>query len=303
MKIRMFMSPEDGGGNGGGNAGGNDAPQESISPGGGSTPRSAGLSSGDIAAMNRDKPGGNTGDQLPEGFLKMEKRPDWAPEKFWDTKSNSLKVTELAKAYGEVEKRQFMRTDDLKKSIEREFHEQRTANRPAKADDYKLELPKDFKLPEGTKLEFRQDSPLTKFWRDFAYENGLNQEQFSTGLAAYMAEIESSLPDPKTEKAKLGDSADQRIADVQNWIKATVGDKHVQALGPFVTSAAAVEALEALMTKTGAKPMGGDNNTAPESYSRDQLRQMMKDPRYHDPFKRDPEFVKKVQEGYARLGN
>ncbi len=211
-------------------------------------------------------------------------------------------MTELAKAYGEVEKRQFMRTDDLKKSIEREFHEQRTANRPAKLEDYKIELPKDFKLPDDVKMDFRDDSPLTKFWRQFAYDNGLNQEQFSTVLAADMAEIESPLPDPNAEKAKLGDSADQRISDVQNWIKATVGDKHVQALGPFVTSAAAVEALEALMTKTGAKPLSGGSNVQPEALSRDQLRMMMKDPRYHDPFKRDPEFVKRIQEGYARLG-
>ncbi len=85
MRIRVFMSPEDGGGNGGGNAGGNDAPQESVTPGGGSTPRSAGLTSGDIAAMNRDK-GGSAGAQLPDGILKMEQRPDSAPDKFRDTK-------------------------------------------------------------------------------------------------------------------------------------------------------------------------------------------------------------------------
>ena len=33
----------------------------------------------------------------------------------------------------------------------------------------------------------------------------------------------------------------------------------------------------------------------------DQLRSMMSDERYHNPAKRDPSFVKQVEEGYKKL--
>lgn len=38
-----------------------------------------------------------------------------------------------------------------------------------------------------------------------------------------------------------------------------------------------------------------------EELSRDRLREMMRDPRYHDPLQRDPEFVKKVRKGFETL--
>lgn len=38
-----------------------------------------------------------------------------------------------------------------------------------------------------------------------------------------------------------------------------------------------------------------------EELSRDKLREMMRDPRYHDPRQRDPEFVKKVRKGFETL--
>lgn len=38
-----------------------------------------------------------------------------------------------------------------------------------------------------------------------------------------------------------------------------------------------------------------------EDLSREKLREMMQDPRYHDPNKRDPEFVKKVRKGFETL--
>ena len=38
-----------------------------------------------------------------------------------------------------------------------------------------------------------------------------------------------------------------------------------------------------------------------EELSREKLREMMQDPRYHDPLKRDPDYVKQVRKGFETL--
>ena len=50
---------------------------------------------------------------------------------------------------------------------------------PQTADAYKVELPADFKPPEGVKFAFQADDPLLSQARSVAHELGIPQEGFS----------------------------------------------------------------------------------------------------------------------------
>ena len=65
-------------------------------------------------------------------------------------------------------------------------------------------------------------------------------------------------------------------------------------------SAAGVELLEHFMSMTDGVNLGGEASTA-AGLSQDDLRSMMQDPRYWDNTRRDPSFVKQVDEGFSKL--
>jgi hypothetical protein len=64
---------------------------------------------------------------------------------------------------------------------------------PQKPDDYKIELPADFKPPEGVTFEFKADDPLMAQARTFAHQAGISQEGFSKLLSLHAAsQVESA---------------------------------------------------------------------------------------------------------------
>lgn len=151
-------------------------------------------------------------------------------ESFWDGEKGALKVEDLAKLV----------SDD----------QARRAGIPEGPDGYKLELPADFKLPDGLIFE-QADTPLGQSVRAIAHEFGLPQAGLSKLLAAYVdsqaKEHQQVAADIAAEQAKLGPNRDARFTAMDGWIKANLPDHHAILAQRLPVDAGLFQAVEALI--------------------------------------------------------
>lgn len=268
-------------------------------------PKSAGLTGGDKAAIDAAKAAAPPGSPLPDGWFALEKRPEWLPEKFYDPEKKAARMTDLAKSYGELERKQFTRTDDLKRQVEREIEEARVKARPEKPEGYQAKLPEGFKV-DGVDFQPDENNPMLKWWRTTAHTLGLPQAQFEEGVKAYVESILHDAPKMEDEIKALGENGPQRIAKLEAYLSGALGKDSWEALRPLATSAKIIEALEKLADAkqiAASPPQGGQAAPAGDTRTRADLVKMMGDPRYRDPYRRDPAFVREVQELQRRLYN
>ena len=208
-----------------------------------------------------------------------DSRPEWLPEKF-----NTPE--DLVSSYSSLESKLGKGQEELRESIMGEIEQEAFANRPEKAGDYEL--------PEGAD-ELAND-PNVEWWSNFAWENGFSQDEFNEGLQRMMPEE----PDLDAEVEKLGDNAGARIEAVALWAQKNVPEEFSDEVMRLGQSADGVRLLEHLMGQMQETSVSGDA-TSPTALSLDELNTMMRDPRYYDASRRDPAYVKQVDEGFAKL--
>lgn len=215
-----------------------------------------------------EQSGGEIPEGLPDRFLK-DGKPDWS---------------NLTKSYVELDRAFKSKTEDLKEQLKAEMFK----DRPEKADDYKI--------PEGLDGE----APLLGWWRDQAHTMGLSQKQFDEGIARFVEHVGAEM-DPAKEIAKLGENGQARVDAVDAWVNATFTEPdELKAVLLMGSTAAGVKVLEKLMN--GGKTLVMDDDPVPNAaLTADELRKMQGDPRYWDSNKRDPAFVKKIEEGWQKL--
>ena len=101
---------------------------------------------------------------------------------------------------------------------------------------------------------------------------------------------------------RLGPQAEARITRVDQWLAKRLPETHYRSLVKFSVYGDFVEALEGLMESTGAPPMTDDAVTTGEGVvSIESLRTKMKDARYWNPAKRDPAYVKEIEDGWKQI--
>jgi hypothetical protein len=219
-------------------------------------------------------------------------RPDWLPEKFWDGEAKAPNIENLAKSYAELEKTRG-NTDELKTKWEQE----RLAARPETAEAYEL--------PDHEVLDFEAlaASPVVSLWRQAAHEAGLGQEQFQKVITDYAeAEVQRIDAQTKAEMEKLGENAKARTEAIGLWAKRVFGEgDQFEAIASMATSAAAVTALEKLMTMSGDIDLGGGDapGNQPQETEAD-IRALMNTPEYYNPRRRDPAVVARVEAFFKR---
>tara|TARA_R110000764_G_scaffold35562_1_gene79777 strand:+ start:5291 stop:6034 length:744 start_codon:yes stop_codon:yes gene_type:complete len=219
------------------------------------------------------------GDSEPE-------RPDWLPEKY-----NTPE--DLAKAYKSLESKIGAKDQDLRDTILGELKEEAFANRPETAGDYEL--------PDTVDADTAVDSGLLNWWSEHAHENGYSQDEFKKGIEMYMeSSMGDSGPDLEAESAKLGDNANDRITSASLFATKFFPQDAMPAIERMCESAEGILALEHIAEAMKDGSFSG--NSAPQSgASESDLREMMKDDRYHSPAHRDPAFVKQVEAGFKKL--
>ncbi|MCC6314819.1 MAG: hypothetical protein IT337_12495 [Thermomicrobiales bacterium] len=179
--------------------------------------------------------------------------PSGLDPKYWDA-TNGLKTDDLLKDFGEL-------------SAYRAQAEARLAEVPDKPEGYKLELPADFQVPEEFKEAFKLDEsdPRLPHARALAKELGLPQGAFAKLIALdarlQIEAAQQAQAQMTAEMAKLGDKFPARREAVNAFVRANLTPEQAAGLEGIATSAAAFEAIEALIAKATTTRIPG---TQPE---------------------------------------
>jgi hypothetical protein len=182
------------------------------------------------------------------------------PDHYWDATANALKVDPAALVKDLKERdelKAFKAAEDVK-----------SLSRPQTADAYKIELPKDFKMPAGSKeYTFDMADPLLAAARTEAHAQGLSQEGFSKILGIYAAsragEDARITAAAAAEVTKLGTNGPARVDAVMRVLDGA----GLGVLKSTIVTAAQVEAWEAhisKMTSQGAAVFSSAHRVPPD---------------------------------------
>jgi hypothetical protein len=184
-------------------------------------------------------------------------RPDYIPEAHWDATANKVKDEAALTAH-------------FNQIIARDAAAQSQAlSRPQTPDAYKVELPGDFKAPEGLDFKFNDADPLLAQARTLAHESGMSQEGFSKFLGLYAATQVASkqevLNAHNAEVAKLGPNGPARVTAVTTVLKGVLGETEGKQLASRLFTASDVQIAEKLVAKlTGAGVFQANGRMPPE---------------------------------------
>lgn len=202
---------------------------------------------------------------------------------------------DLANAYKELEKKLGSKEETLREKLLEELQAEAFKDRPASAGEYQL--------PETIDEESAVNSELLQWWSNHAFENGYSQEEFQKGIDMYVEAISANAEpeiDMDAEAAKLGDNANQRIEAVSMFANKFFPENAIGAIERMCETHEGILALEHIMEAMKDGSFSGE--TSPSTRLDEQaLREMMQDERYHSPVRRDPHFVKQVEEGFRKL--
>jgi hypothetical protein len=201
-------------------------------------------------------------------------------------------VDDLAEAYKSLESKMGAKEEDYRNKILEELQAEAYKDRPESAGDYKL--------PDIIDEEASVDSGLLKWWSEHAYENGYSQEEFEQGIEMYAQAVMSSEPDLEAETKKLGDNANTRIEAASAFAVKFFPESALPAIERMCESHEGIIALEHIMSAMKDGSFSGEAQRA-EAVNEQKLREMMLDERYHNPVKRDPHFIKQVEDGFRKL--
>jgi hypothetical protein len=166
------------------------------------------------------------------------------PEDFWDAAASKVKDKEFSEHLNAMQTR--IAADDSRK-----------LSLPQNPDAYKVELPADFKPPEGITFQFRDNDPLLSQARTMAHEMGISQENFSKLLGLYagaQVSTEQQIGAARNaEVAKLGPAGPARIDALSTFFKAYLGEGEGKQLMARMFTAADVQIAERLVAKITAQ--------------------------------------------------
>jgi hypothetical protein len=218
--------------------------------------------------------------------------PEAAPDPLAALPEKFKSIDDLVESYSNLESKIGAKEETFRDQFMKEMEEQAYANRPADVGDYVL--------PDSIDDEMATDNDLLQWWAKTAFENGYSQDEFAEGIEMYAQAINADVPDYDAEVAKLGDNASARTEAASLFANQFFPDEMLGAVERMCETAEGIMVLEHVME---AMREGGPSNGAIE-VSREteaDLRQKMLDPRYHDPARRDPTFVKEVDDGFKRI--
>jgi hypothetical protein len=151
----------------------------------------------------------------------------------------------------------------------------RRATLPPSPNDYKAELPADFKTPDGITYSFNTNDPLLAQAQAVAHQAGLSQEQFSKLLAIYAGGQVSTQQQIQTarnaEVQKLGANGPARIDALTTFFRSylgeTVGNRRMARL--FTAQDVQDAEMEvSKITAQGGAPFRGNGREPPQQAGR-----------------------------------
>lgn len=221
-------------------------------------------------------------------------KPEFIQDKFWDAERNEVNLENLASSYNSLEKKLGSRTEDLSKQIREDLEMEKLKSAP---EEYKVNLPE---LPENVDVTVSDDMEIVQWWKDTAKKNGLSQEQFDQGVEMFVNNAIATLPDMNAEMQKLGDNARERVEAAELWSKKNLSPESYQTFSSVASTAEGVKVIEEIMKMTKDSPMPSTPTQVSVAPNLQDLKSMINDPRYYDSNRRDPAYVKRVEELFEK---
>ena len=218
--------------------------------------------------------------------------PEAAPDPLSALPEKFKSLEDMVESYSNLESKIGAKEETFRDQFMKEMEEQAYANRPESVGDYVL--------PDSIDDDMATDNPLLQWWANTAFENGYSQDEFAEGIEMYVNAINADVPDYDAEVEKLGDNASARTEAASLFANQFFPEEMLGAVERMCETAEGIMVVEHIME---ALKEGGPSNGAVEvsRETESDLRQMMLDPRYHDPARRDPTFVKQVDDGFKRM--
>ena len=223
-------------------------------------------------------------EETPQQEEQASERPEWLPEKFSDP-------ADLGKAYKSLESKLGEKEDDIRERLMSELSEQASEGVPASVGEYEL--------PDYLDEQEAIESDTLKAWADHCFENGYTHDEFKQGIDMYMSALPSEA-DLEAEASRLGDNSESRIEAASLFANQFFPEEALPAIERMFETAEGVVAMEAIM-EAMKDPSVSDQTNISSNFNEVELTEMMKDERYHNPAKRDPHFVKQIDEGWKKL--
>jgi hypothetical protein len=222
-------------------------------------------------------------------------RPADVPEKFWDDEAGNIRVDALLKSYRELEKKLSRMValpgDDADE--EERFRFLRALGVPETADAYTIEERHPLVTPDKDVNARLHKAGFTPQQVQLVYDLAAERLLPLIAEAAQMFEAEREL-DRLRDHFGSEERWQRAAKQLSAWGRANLPPAVFEALS---STAAGVLALNTMMEK--GEPALLNSAEPEESVNEDELRSMMRDPRYWR--KRDPDFVARVSDGFRRL--
>lgn len=243
-------------------------------------------------------------ESVPSGGEPQEiTRPEFVPEKFWNSESNEVNLEGVFKSYGELESKIGQKEDALRESIEADLSKARLEGVPESMDGYEYKPPTLENAPEGWEIEVSEDDPLLQWWKQTSFDQKLTQDQYQDGIQKYF-EMTYSMPNKEDAINALGENGQARIDAVDGWMSANLDEAEYGVIAEFATSAESIAVLEKLIEKTGEPDLSSFAAQAPTGdITEAKIREMMDDPRYWKVGMIDNAYKAKVTEMWEKLYN
>jgi len=234
-------------------------------------------------------------DNKQETTTEESTRPEHISEKFWNQDTGEVNVESLSTSYNALEKKLGQRTDELTKQIRTDMEQERNAKVPEK---YEITMPE---IPEDIDMEVHEDQPLLKWWGETAKSMGLSQEQFNEGINQFVQNEINGLPNIEEESKQLGDNSKDRIESANLWAKKHLSENAYNTMSKLSSTAEGVKALEEIMALNKSSVMPNSPTAVEAKPSLEDLRSMMKDPKYWKDGEKDPAYIERVSKLFGQL--
>ena len=237
---------------------------------------------------------------MPDNLLQTapeSARPSEVPEKFWDNENGAMRVDALLKSYLELERRMSQRLAPPNESSDEEQRRRwrEMMNIPDSPDDYRVEAKHELCGPDPVINARLHEAGFSCEQVQLVYD--LASERLLPLIAEAAQQFEADRQAEKLRTHFGGEERFRRVAgQISAWGRANLPLAVFDALA---TTSDGVLALERMMQ--GGEPSLERDAAPPSAMDEGELRRMMRDPRYWR--QREPEFVKRVTEGFRKLVN
>lgn len=161
-----------------------------------------------------------------------------------------------------------------------------------------VSAPEAYELPEGIEAD-ALDEGMVNIVKEIGLENQMSQAMFNN-LVGKVHEYQSGQAEAQLAQAKetLGEKADERISNVQNWLNTNAPKEIVDMVVPMANSAEAIRALEFFIDKSKGATMAQTNAQPAAKMSQSEYADALMATDSHGNLKIsvDPEYKKKIDQ-------